>query len=120
MSLKLCSADAFDPAIAANDAPDAPRIAEASVARKQWNEAQSRFDIYRADSVKLTSTLFGGGDWHWRLTGASGSIIADCGGYRNEAECLAAVGALRVEAGLASIFTESDPERLHETLKGLP
>lgn len=115
MNLNLCNADAFDTAIGVNDGPGAALSAAASVVRSRWNETQSRFDIYRADHVKLTSTLFGGGDWHWRLTGASGAVIADCGGYRNEAQCLAAVGALRIEAGLATIFTESDPELLPRT-----
>jgi uncharacterized protein YegP (UPF0339 family) len=68
---------------------------------------EARFRIYRTDEVSLTSTLFGGGDWHWQLTGQSGAIIADCGGYRNEAQCLAAVNGLRNEAGLATVFRGS-------------
>jgi uncharacterized protein YegP (UPF0339 family) len=115
MYLNHCNAEARDPALVANERPRAALSAAASVVKRRWNEAQSRFDIYRADHVRLTSTLFGGGDWHWRLTGASGAVIADCGGYRNEAQCLAAVGALRVEAGLATIFTESGPELLPKT-----
>ena len=107
MNLGLCNT-ALDPAIVANDEPEA-------VVGRRWNETQSRFDVYRADHILLTSTLFGGGDWHWRLTAASGAVIADCGGYRNEAQCLAAIGALRIEAGLATIFTESDPQPLPKT-----
>lgn len=66
-------------------------------------KGHSCFDIYRADKVRLTTTLFGGGDWHWRLTGSSGDILADCGGYRNQRDCLAAVDALRAVAGSAIV-----------------
>lgn len=111
MSLELCHADALEPALAANDEA-AARLSSAPGARRRQNDIPSRFDVYRADRVGLTSVLFGGGDWHWRLTGASGAVIADCGGYRNEAQCLAAVSALRVEAGLAIICTEPDTDLL--------
>src|SRR3546814_18367987 len=65
--------------------------------------------MYLASQVMRTSARFGGGDWRWRLTGASGAVVADCGGYRHEAQCLAAVSALRLEAGFAANFTETDP-----------
>lgn len=94
---------------AANDQP-AAIFRAAITAKRHRNRAHPRFDIYRADHVRLTSTLFGGGDWRWRLTDDSGNIIADCGGYRNEAQCLAAVKALRIEAGLAPIFHGAPPE----------
>jgi len=57
-----------------------------------------RFSTYRADRVSVTSALWSGGDWHWRLTGPRGDILADCGGYRHEAECLAVIEALRTNA----------------------
>lgn len=63
----------------------------------------SHFDIYRTEQVRLTSTLFGGGDWHWRLTGSAGEILADCGGYRNHRDCLAVVDALRDAASSAFV-----------------
>lgn len=66
---------------------------------------RSCFDIYRTDQVRLTSTLVGGGDWHWRLTGASGDVLADCGGYRNQRDCLAAVGAVRAVASSAIVLS---------------
>ncbi|PKB19068.1 hypothetical protein B0I00_1295 [Novosphingobium kunmingense] len=66
-------------------------------------EGRSHFDIYRAEQVSLTSTLFGGGDWHWRLTDGTGAMVADCGGYRNRRDCLAVVEGLRAEAGLATV-----------------
>lgn len=66
-------------------------------------KGRSRFEIYRADQIPLTSTLFGGGDWHWRLTDLSGTILADAGGCRNRGNCLAVVEALRAEAGSAFV-----------------
>src|SRR5690606_19638598 len=70
---------------------------------RSCDDRLSRFDIYRTERVSLTSTLFGGGDWHWRLSGSSGGVIADCGGYHDEAQCLAAVEALRAGAAGATI-----------------
>ena len=66
-------------------------------------QGKSHFDIYRVDQVRLTAMLFGGGDWHWRLTDHAGTILADCGGYRNQRDCLAAVEALRAEAWRATV-----------------
>lgn len=63
----------------------------------------STFSIYRADEISITSALLSGGDWHWRLTSASGVILADCGGYRREADCHAVVAALRSSAHTASL-----------------
>lgn len=69
------------------------------------------FDIYCSEVVRLTSTLFGGGDWHWRLTSASGDILADCGGYRNHRDCLAVVDSLRALAGSAIVPGPYPPSR---------
>jgi len=118
MNLDFAPARGFNAAVATNEDETETRISAARPAKRRSKDTQSRFDIYRADHVRLTSTLFGGGDWHWRLTGASGAVVADCGGYRNEAQCLAAVSALRLEAGLAAIFTEADRE--HKAPDGLP
>jgi uncharacterized protein YegP (UPF0339 family) len=71
----------------------------------------SHFAIYRAEQVHFTSVLFGGGDWHWRLTGQTGVVLAECGGYRNQHDCVAAVEALRAEAWSATVSNRSDPER---------
>lgn len=71
----------------------------------------SCFDIYRTEEVQFTSTLFGGGDWHWRLTGPSGDVLADCGGYQNHRDCLATVNALRTVAGSAIVSTPCAPYR---------
>jgi uncharacterized protein YegP (UPF0339 family) len=88
----------------ANDRAVVVHSSAVATPKRRPGEANSRFDIYRTDLVRLTSTLHGGGDWHWRLVGASGAVIADCGGYPDEAQCLAAVRALRIDAGLAPIL----------------
>jgi uncharacterized protein YegP (UPF0339 family) len=51
----------------------------------------------------MTSTLFGGGDWHWRLSDGEGLMLLDTGGYASEGECLGAVAILRENAGFASV-----------------
>lgn len=112
VNMDFCHAATREHSFAAND----HTAATAAVVKWQRNEMFSRFDIYRADQIRLTSTLFSGGDWHWRLTGASGHVIADCGGYRNEAQCLAVVKALRSEAGMAAIFREDGSEGISERL----
>jgi uncharacterized protein YegP (UPF0339 family) len=61
------------------------------------------FEVYRADEVRMTSTLFGGGDWHWRLSDGEGLMLLDTGGYASEGECLGAVAILRENAGFASV-----------------
>jgi uncharacterized protein YegP (UPF0339 family) len=88
---------------AANDGPDSRFAARAQAEARRRNDGHSCFDIYRSECVSLTSTLFGGGDWHWRLSDPSGAILADCGGYRNQTECLAAVEVLRTQAGSATV-----------------
>ncbi|OYW43999.1 MAG: hypothetical protein B7Z08_04175 [Sphingomonadales bacterium 32-68-7] len=60
-----------------------------------------RFEIYRADQVRMSSLQFVGGDWHWRLCTQAGEELVDAGGYRTEAACLAAVAVLKEHAGRA-------------------
>src|SRR3546814_16322662 len=102
MNLDFSLAHGLNAAVASTDETETRLSAAASAANLRSNDALSRFDIYRASHVRLTSTLFGGGACRWRLTGASGAVVADCGGYPNEAQCLAAVRALRLEAGVAA------------------
>jgi len=76
----------------------------------RWLEgSRPQFEIYRAEVVSLTSTLLGGGDWHWRLVSSSGVTLVDCGGYQKQSECLAAVAALQKEAATASILKTECP-----------
>jgi uncharacterized protein YegP (UPF0339 family) len=65
------------------------------------------FDVYRADEVRMTSTQFCGGDWHWRLSDADGLILLDTGGYANERACRGAVAILQENAGWASLSPTS-------------
>ena len=64
-----------------------------------------RFEIYRADEVKMTSTHFSGGDWHWRLCDEAGQVLVDAGGYRNEQGCRSAIAILQDRAALATVWT---------------
>ena len=61
------------------------------------------FEIYRADEVRMTSTQFSGGDWHWRLSDAEGLSLLDAGGYASERECRSAITILKENAGFARI-----------------
>ena len=75
----------------------------ASPAAEQATPASGRFEIYRMDEVRVTATRFSGGDWHWRLSDASGTCLVDAGGYPSEGECRKAVVLLRCEAALAAM-----------------
>lgn len=57
-----------------------------------------RFDVYRADEVRTTSTRFVGGDWRWRLCDEHGRVLVDAGGYGDERACRAAVALLQARA----------------------
>lgn len=95
-----------------NTPADVESPAGSSAPARHRPGGRSHFDIYRTEQADQTSALFGGGDWHWRLTAHSGEIIADCGGYRNQRDCLAAVEALRAEAGSAIVVGRSAVSRL--------
>lgn len=69
-----------------------------------FNDGVCQFDVYRADQVSLTSTLFCGGDWHWRLISVSGEVLIDCGGYATRNACYSAVDLLRHEAASATVL----------------
>ncbi len=84
----------------AND-QQSPRI----VAASHSSTTAPYFEIYRANEVSLTSTLFGGGDWRWRLCAAVGVFTASGGGYSSESACKSAVAALRTAAQSAVIVT---------------
>lgn len=67
----------------------------------------AHFDLYQADLTSVTSTLFTGGDWHWRLISDGGLVLVDCGGYRTHSDALIVVETLRNEAAGATLFTPS-------------
>jgi uncharacterized protein YegP (UPF0339 family) len=62
------------------------------------------FDVYRADQVSLTSTLLGGGDWHWRMISVAGEVLIDCGGYTTQSACHSVIELLRHEAASAPVL----------------
>lgn len=62
-----------------------------------------RFEIYRADEVRVTAMRLSGGDWYWRLCDTAGSSLVEAGGYRTERECRDAIHALKAEAALATL-----------------
>lgn len=90
----------------------------------QWMPKQSRpegqvdgrhyFETEPTDRVALTSTLFSGGDWHWRFCASGGDILAECAGYRNEEDCRAAITALQRYAASAHVAQSGGPfDRRH-------
>ena len=89
--------------LAAND--KGPRSLGVVLEHERWaaQDKRPRFEIYRSEQVSLTSVLFAGGDWHWRLMDADGKLLADCGGFKAEGDCRKAVVALRDVAGQAFI-----------------
>jgi len=94
--------------LAAND--EQPRSLDVALKHERWaaQDKLPRFEIYRSEQVSVTSILFAGGDWHWRLLDADGKLLADCGGYRAQQDCRAAVVALRDVAGQAVIPSRID------------
>jgi len=83
--------------------PERPRTP--SEEKRHWPGVSSGmyFGIYRADDVTLTSTLRGGGDWNWRFCQPDGTVLAECGGYPNRADCESAIECLRQQAASAEI-----------------
>jgi uncharacterized protein YegP (UPF0339 family) len=65
-------------------------------------EVPPHFDVYRADEMKISSTRFCGGDWHWRLIDAAGCTLVEAGGYRTEEKCREAATILQRRAGCAT------------------
>lgn len=72
-------------------------------------EDQCRFEIFRADEERMTSTLFSGGDWRWRLVTSDGGLLAEAAGYPNEGLCRAAVLVLQRRAASAPIRPRGEP-----------
>lgn len=64
-----------------------------------------RFVIFRADEQRMTSTLFAGGDWRWRLVTTGGTILAEAAGYPSESTCRLAVSILQKRAATAEVAT---------------
>jgi len=77
---------------------DRPATSGAAMMVGRQESGCCQFTTYRAERVSVTSSLWSGGDWHWRLVGPSGAVLADCGGYFRESDCLAVIQALRTNA----------------------
>lgn len=72
-------------------------------------EGECRFEIFRADEERMTSTLFSGGDWRWRLITTDGVMLAEAAGYPNEGLCRAAVLVLKRRAATAPVVRAGEP-----------
>lgn len=105
------------PSRAANDGPGDLPLIRGIAAPHRRQDGCAHFDIFATDCVSFTSTLRGGGDWHWRLTSPSGKVLAECGGFRSQIACMRAVDALRAEAGGAIVV--EPPETPDPMLRNL-
>ena len=61
------------------------------------------FKIHREDEVRVTSTLFCGGDWRWQLCSSGGHVLAQAGGFASERECCEAIAMLKNNAATAIV-----------------
>jgi uncharacterized protein YegP (UPF0339 family) len=67
------------------------------------SDSECRFEVFRADEQAMTSTLFSGGDWRWRLITSEGLLLAEAAGYPSERTCQAAVAFLQKRAASATV-----------------
>jgi uncharacterized protein YegP (UPF0339 family) len=70
-------------------------------------DEECQFEIFRQDEERMTSTLFSGGDWRWRLVTTGGLILAEASGYPSETVCRAAVAVLQKRAATAPVIAAS-------------
>jgi len=54
-----------------------------------------RFEVYRDEEIRVSSTQFCGGSWSWRLCSPSGKILAQSRAYEREEDCRAALTQVR-------------------------
>jgi len=57
-----------------------------------------RFEIYRDEQIRVSSTRFCGGAWSWRLCTPTGEIVAQSRAYEREQDCRAALALVRRHA----------------------
>jgi len=69
------------------------------------------FEIFRKDEERMTSTLFSGGDWRWRLVTTGGLILAEASGYPSETTCRTAVAILLKRAATAPVIAAPEDRR---------
>jgi uncharacterized protein YegP (UPF0339 family) len=65
--------------------------------------AEAGFEIYCSERVSVTSILFSGGDWRWRLRSGAGTVLVNSEGYATERACRRAIIALQKNAGAAML-----------------
>jgi uncharacterized protein YegP (UPF0339 family) len=87
---------------------DGPRAKAGKTPQDAHCALPCRFEIYRADEVRMTALRFAGGDWHWRLCDEAGEVLIDAGGYRSEQACRIAVALLQDQAALAKLQPGTD------------
>ena len=85
---------------ASNDPTGTSTLEELGVAADE----ECHFEIFRENEERMTSTLFSGGDWRWRLVTTSGLILAEASGYPSEPTCRAAVAILQRRAATAPVI----------------
>lgn len=94
-------------ALRAEHAAEAVRT-EASIRAERAGQAPApastsdKFEVFRAEEMRVSSTQFAGGDWRWRLSDSAGKTLVEGGGYRSERSCMVAVSLLRDRAFSAS------------------
>ena len=84
-----------------------PKIGGENPELRVLPEKDCRFEVYRADEIRTSSLLFAGGDWHWRLSDATGQVLVEAGGYRSEGDCRQAIAMLQRHVPRA-LFPTSD------------
>ena len=57
-----------------------------------------RFEVYRDEEIRVSSTQFCGGAWSWRLCTPSGQILAQSRAYEREEDCQEALSQVRRHA----------------------
>jgi len=57
-----------------------------------------RFEVYRDEQIRVSSTQFCGGAWSWRLCTATGEVVAQSRAYEREQDCRAALSQVRRHA----------------------
>ena len=85
--------------LASNDNDSGPQPVE----RDTSPDEECHFEIFRKDESRMTSTLFSGGDWRWRLVTSGRLLLAEGYGYSSAVACRAAVEALQKRAAQAPI-----------------
>ncbi|MEW9855603.1 YegP family protein [Novosphingobium sp. M1R2S20] len=66
-------------------------------------DGQCQFELYCEDHKGSGASVI---RWRWRLCSSSGAVLAQSGSYETDAECLAAISALRNFAASARLIRQ--------------